>query len=158
MALSPKLMHTFFLWVLLKQLVLSLLFFLVTPCLVIVAVQIWLKWNKRPKNNTSVSMLVSEETISHLGGQENILSFNVYLSSLVRSHSTWVDLFDNQRTLFDWILNWIHSTNCLIQVVVMHWNICSFIHLKIKQTLHYLFWSFKFHLPLFILNKKEQLL
>ena len=57
--------------------------------------------------------------------------FCFFFSSLV--------LFDDQSTFVNWILNWISS---LIKAAVTLWNISSFLHFKIKQTLHCLLLGF----------------
>ena len=62
-----------------------------------------------------------------------------------------VVLFDDQSTFVNWILNWISS---LIKAAVTLWNILSFLHFKIKQTLHCLLLGFPKSSLLFSVKKE----
>ena len=67
---------------------------------------------------------------SHLGGWIKIFFclFDVYplsFNKVLYHHGSFL--------LINWVLNWIRSLNCLIQILVMLWNIYLFLHSTIKQ-------------------------
>ena len=74
---------------------------------------------------------------------ENFFVLLVFISrALIRLYPASIVLFDNQRHFGNWIVNCLHFLNYLIQVVVMLWNIFSFLHSKLKQTLNCLLYGF----------------